>query len=373
MHCKKLFKNISKLAAVAAFALGSISLASCDSDNNDGPDGPTIDPAEGLNGAFVVCEGNYGAANSSLTYINSADNFCDNEIFRKANDVPLGSQAQSMTVRGTSGWVVVCDSHVIFKISLPGFKEEGRITGIDKPRYIHFVSDDKAYVTMMNSKRIAVVNPKSYSVTGYIDLPDMYGAGDAAMMVQDGKYVYVNCWSYQNKLVRIDTTTDKVDASLVVGIQPKSMCMDKNKNLWVITDGGGWEQNPAGYEAPALVKVSTSDFKIVKKFELPLGANVGDVAVNGAGDTVYWICNGVYRMAIDATALPAQPFLNPFPTEPFRLYGLGVSQKTGRIFVADAADYSQNGSVMIYEPDGALRATVAVGVCPRNFCFYEHK
>ena len=58
--------------------------------------------------------------------------------------------------------------------------------------------------------------------------------GSTEQMVQCGDYVYVNCWSYQNRILKIDTRTDKVVDQLTVGIQPTSLVMDKNFKLWGI-------------------------------------------------------------------------------------------------------------------------------------------
>ena len=74
----------------------------------------------------------------------------------------------------------------------------GRITNLTSPRYIHFISDEKAYVTQIWDNRIFIVNPKRYEITGYIECPDMTAeSGSTEQMVQYGKYVFVNCWSYQ--------------------------------------------------------------------------------------------------------------------------------------------------------------------------------
>ncbi|MDE8698280.1 hypothetical protein PZH42_30540, partial [Bacteroides cellulosilyticus] len=54
--------------------------------------------------------------------------------------------------------------------------------------------------------RIFIINPKTYEITGYIECPDMdMESGSTEQMVQYGKYVYVNCWSYQNRILKIDT------------------------------------------------------------------------------------------------------------------------------------------------------------------------
>lgn len=147
----------------------------------------------------------------------------------------------------------------------------GRITGLTSPRYIHFISDEKAYVTQIWDYRIFIVNPKTYQITGYIECPDMtMETGSTEQMVQYGKYVYVNCWSYQNRILKIDTTTDKVVDQLTVGIQPTSLVMDKNFKMWTITDGG-YKGSPYGYEEPSLYCIDAETFKIEKQFKFQLG------------------------------------------------------------------------------------------------------
>lgn len=368
MDHKRIAGFFNRIMAMTGIVLAAGAMCSC-SDDDDFYTPPVTehDP----HGTFVVCEGNYGSSNSSLTWMSEAENVYLNEVFRKANDVPLGSQAQSMTIHNDEGWIVVSDSHIIFRIDLGTYIEKGRITGLTKPRYIHFISDTKAYVSLMNSSRIAIVNPATCTITGYIDLPDMYGSGDGAMMVQEGKYVYVNCWSYQNKIVRIDTTTDRADASLTVGVQPKEMVMDKNRDIWVVCDGGGWDQNPAGYETPTLVKIDTGSFSVAKRFNLTLGANVGSLAINGTGDRLYWTNNDIYSMDITSGQLPERPLIEAFPDNPYRFYGIGVNPKTGMIYVADAKDFTQNGQVLIYTTSGEVIRSFDTGIAPRFFCFYE--
>lgn len=167
-----------------------------------------------------------------------------------------------MTIRNGVGWIVVNNSHVIFAIDVDTFKEVGRITNFTSPRYIHFLSDEKAYVTQLWDNRIFIVNPERYEITGYIECPGMtMESGSTEQMVQYGKYVYVNCWSYQNRILKIDSETDEVVGELTVGIQPTSLVMDKNNKMWTITDGG-YEGSPYGYEAPSLYRIDAEKFEI---------------------------------------------------------------------------------------------------------------
>ena len=170
-------------------------------------------------GLFITNEGNFQYGNATLSYYNPATKEIENEVFYRANAMKLGDVAQSMVIRDGIGWVVVNNSHVVFAIDIHTFKEVGRITNFTSPRYIHFISDEKAYVTQIWDNRIFIVNPKKYQITGYIECPNMtMESGSTEQMVQYGKYVYVNCWSYQNRILKIDTETDQVVDELEVGL-----------------------------------------------------------------------------------------------------------------------------------------------------------
>ena len=319
-------------------------------------------------GLFICNEGNFQYGNATLSYYDPTTKTVENEIFYRANAMKLGDVAQSMIIHNGIGWVVVNNSHVVFAIDPTTFKEVGRITGLTSPRYIHFVSDDKAYITQIWDNRIFIINPKRYEVTGYIEVPDMTSEqGSTEQMVQLGKYLYVNCWSHQNRLLKIDTETDKIVAELEVGIQPTSLALDCNGKLWTVTDGG-YEGSPYGYEAPALYRIDLESFTIEKQFSFRKGDAPSEVQINGRGDTLYWINDDIWSMSVDADRVPVRPFLDSRGTI---YYGLTVDPKSDEVYIADAVDYTQQGKIYRYSARGELLDEFYVGIIPGAFCWKE--
>ena len=317
-------------------------------------------------GLFITNEGNFQYGNASLSYYDPATGDVENEVFYRANAMKLGDVAQSMVIRDGIGWIVVNNSHVIFAIDIKTFKEVGRITNFTSPRYIHFLSDEKAYVTQIWDNRIFIVNPKTYEITGHIECPAMtMESGSTEQMVQWGKYVYVNCWSYQNRILKIDTTTDTVVGELQVGIQPTSLVLDRYGKMWTITDGG-YEGSPYGYEAPSLYRIDAETFTIEKRFKFTLGDAPSEVQLNGTGDKLYWLNDDVWEMEVTSERLPVKPFLEYRETI---YYGLTVDPTSGDVYVADAIDYQQQGKVYRYSSAGELIDEFYVGVIPGAFCW----
>ena len=319
-------------------------------------------------GLFITNEGNFMFGNASLSYYDPATKRVENEVFARANGMKLGDVAQSMTIRGGTGWVVVNNSGVIYAIDLDTFREKGRITGFTSPRYIHFLSDDKAYVTQIWDSRICVVDPRRFEITGYIETGMDSRTGSTEQMVQWDKYVFVNCWSYQNSILVIDTESDTVCDRIEVGIQPTSLCMDCNDKLWTVTDGG-YEGSPYGHEAPSLYRIDARTREIEKRFDFAFGDCPSEVTLNGTRDMLYFINRGVWRIPVDADLFPAQPFIEDKGTI---FYGITVNPANSEVYVADAIDYVQPGVILRYSPDGELLDEFRVGISPGAFCWREH-
>lgn len=321
------------------------------------------DPSPGL---FIICEGNFQYSNATLAFYNPSTRMVENELFFRANGMKLGDVAQSMTIYGDKAWIVVNNSHVVFAIDKDTYKEKGRIENFTSPRYIHFISEDKAYISQLWDNRIFIVNPNDYSIIGYINIPNMGPSmGSTEQMVQVGKYVYCNCWSYQNRIIKIDSETDQVVDELIIGIQPNSLVKDKFNQIWTITDGG-YEQSTYGNEVPFLYCIDTQTFSIKKQFSFKKGDSPSEIQINGTGDTIYWINDDIWEMDIDSSILPSHPFI---PFRDTKFYGLTVNPENNEVYVADAIDYSQQGMIYRFSPKGELLDQFYVGVTPGDFCW----
>ncbi|MBD5363559.1 MAG: YncE family protein [Bacteroides sp.] len=320
-------------------------------------------PPQGL---FIVCEGNFQYGNATLSFYDPATGQVENEVFYRANGMKLGDVAQSMTIGGNRGWIAVNNSHAVFAIDLTSLRETGRVEGLTSPRYVHFVTPEKAYISQLWDNRIIIFNPQTYSVTGAITIPGMEASvGSSEQMIQSGKFVYCNCWSYQNRIIRIDSERDAVDKQVEVGLQPNSLVMDANGKLWTITDGG-YDGSPAGYETPAIFRIDPESMTIELRMDFKLGDSPRDLTVSADGATLYWINDDVWSMPSDATTLPSAPLI---PSRRTIYYALAVDPRSDEIYLADAIDYQQPGMIYRYSPSGELISRFYAGVTPTYFCW----
>lgn len=319
-----------------------------------------------LNGLFIVNEGNFMYGNASLSFYDIENKKIMNDVFFHANGKPLGDVAQSVTVRGNLAYVVVNNSSVIFVIDKNTFKIKGLIKGLTSPRYIHFMSDTKAYVTDLYAKAITVIDPSTFSIIKRIDLNNGIGKQHPTeQMIQYKNLLFTNCWSYDNKILVIDTNTDKLIDKIEVPIQPSSLCIDKNNKIWTITDGG-YEDSPYGHEIPALIKIDAETRKVERVFKFKLNDSPSEVCLNGTKDKIFFINNDIWKMDVKANSLPEKPLINSNGTI---YYGLSVNPQNGEVYVADAIDYVQRGIVYRYSNKGEAIDNFKVGIIPGAFCF----
>lgn len=354
-------------------------LTSCADDNN-GND-PVNPPSGEVSGVFIVNEGVFTNGDASLSWYDIEAKTVENHVYDRTNGEPLGDVAQSMTIHGGKGYVVVNNSHIIKIIDPKTFEIRGTIpadpsdktaNALVSPRYIHFVGDTKAYVTQMYDPRIAIVDPATRKVAGYIDMTGhvedaLATQASVDQMVQVGDLVFANCWSYNNRIIVIDTETDEIVNDIEVGIQPASMVLTDNGKIWVVTDGG-YDGNPLGSEAPALYRIDAATQKVEKEIAFD---KVGfSFVLASDGGNVYLLNGGVWKFDADADAesLPEEPFIT---SESYALYDIAVDPSSGELYVADAVDFKQSGTVYRYSPTGELVDEFEVGISPGYFCFFN--
>ena len=312
------------------------------------------------NGVFIACEGNFMYGNSSLSFYNTETEKVINQLFYARNNAPLGDVAQSLALRDNALFIVVNNSGKIYAVDAETTAFKGVITGLTSPRYIHFLSDEKAYVSDLYVNHISIINPETYEIKGRIDL----GNHTSEQVVQIGNRIYISSWSFDEFLLVIDAETDKLVDSIKVSFQPKELEIDKNSKIWILSQGDteGFSETEV---PPALsrfdpVTQTTEQIYRFEQGELPAG-----LEMNSDRDTVFFINRGVHKMPIDSRNLPDSAFIQPGEL----FYSLGVNPHTNEIFVSDAIDYTQNAMIYRFSQGGRLLDSFRVGINPSDFLF----
>jgi DNA-binding beta-propeller fold protein YncE len=326
-------------------------------------------------GLFIVNEGNFWYNNASLSFYNPEERILYNDVFYNTNRLPLGDVAQSMIIRDTLGYVVINNSGKIYIINTGNFELVDKITGLSSPRHMYFVNDEKAYVTDLYSKSITIVNPLSRTIVGFINLDahtNQFSQHSTDQMIMFENRIFTNSWMYNNKILVIDTQTDQWIETIEVHLQPQSMVLDKNAKLWVLCDGG-FQGNPYGYEAPALMRIDATTFKTEKVYRFEKDDHPRELAINAAADTIYFINKHLYRHPVHSNADPEVYILNPNNNVTWGgFYSLGIDPYSGDIYIGDAIDHVQPGRVFRFKADATPLDTLKVGIIPGKFSFKQN-
>lgn len=311
---------------------------------------------------FVYNEGNFMYGNASLSVYDPDGRTVENQMFYHVNDFPLGDVFQSMRIIGSHGYMVVNNSGKVVVVDPATCRYVGTIKGLISPRYIEPVDESKIYISDLYSPSIAIADPRTLEVTGSVHV-----GRSTEQMVSRGDFVYVCSWSFSNKVYKIDTRSDLVVDSLEVTSQPNSMVMDREGQIWVLSDGG-YVGSPHGTQMAALTRIDTESFTVEQRMEFAdIAHSPTELTLCPTADTLYYLGHeGVFRMPIGQAQLPSRPFIAQGPR---LFYGLGVDPRTSEVYVSDAVDYVQQGVVLRYTVSGELLDSFRVDIIPSGFCF----
>ena len=307
---------------------------------------------------LVSNEGGFGFGNASATYLNLSTNEVQTQVFQDTNDRPLGDVLQSILILGEQAFFVVNNSNKIEVVNLKDFSSIATIEGFTSPRYLLPVSNTKAYVSDLYANAISIVDLENFQIIGEIPLE-----GWSEEMVIVGETVYVTIRE-TDRLMVIDSNTDSVSDFISPGFNPSTIQKDKNDHIWVLCSGDPANQVLGGIYRFDARNWEDKQFFAFNDFEI---GGWPRLRINGSRDTLYYLKDAAYQLPITAQELQADPII---PSDGRTLYGLGVDPNSGAIFVADAIDYQQKGTIYQYDPRGELLFSFKAGVIPNDFVFY---
>lgn len=326
----------------------------------------------GNHGVYIVNEGNFMFGNSSLSFYDPGTKRVYNQVFQARNGVPLGDVAQSMSIWKNLGFIVVNNSGKIYIIDNSSGEYKGHISGLSSPRYVHFINEKKAYITDLYSKKITIFNPTIFQITGFIPVGNSnseFSQHSTEQMISYKNLIFTNCWSYDNKILVINSDTDQLVDSIEVFKQPNSMVIDRDNKIWVLSDGG-FEGSPFGYEQAGLLKIDAETHEIERTFRFDRNDHPLNLCINPTKDTLYFLNKHVWKMAVTEKHLPEKPFITAEYTSLYGgFYSLAIDPINRDVYIGDAIDHRQNGLVFRYNASGKQIDSFKAGISPGDFAF----
>lgn len=313
---------------------------------------------------LVVCQGNYGSGNGSITHYNTETKTATQDYYALNNaGRSLGETPMSLSMWNYDCFISVKGEVVILDPATGKYKN--RIGGLNKPNSIGILGVSRGFLTDVDEPNIKIFNAGNYSM---LDTIELNSAADK-LLFSNG-YIYTNQWSFGKQILQIDPLTNKVVDSIEVGVQPNNVVADAYGRLWTITDGG-YDGNPLGNVAPEIVRVNVDgahNMKLDLKWPLVKGPDY-QISTSTMGMYIFYTAGDkLYRFDATDKSLPTTPVIT--------VAGANFSNVvedpfTGDIYISDVKDYVSKGAVYRYSKNFKLIDTFETGIMPKIFGFVQ--
>ena len=306
---------------------------------------------------MIVNEGSFGNSAGTISRYQPPSKTVSNNLFSQTNGTVIGSVAQSAYQIDNKAYIVVNNSNKIEVIDINDFTSLHTITGFNSPRYFLPINQHRAYVTDLYSNSIQIVDLNSNSITGNIPVQ---GWTEELLLHNDTVYV---CDMTNNNLLIIDPNTNTLVDSVKLGESPNSMVVDKDSMLWIMCDGGFASSSPQLIKFNPQTRTKTTTYTFGNVSESP-----SNLKINATGDGLYFVNEHLYKMGIYENNLTTTPLIT---SNGNTFYEIGIDPTSEEIYIADAIDYIQNGTVYRHSSTGELLHQFNAGVIPGYFLFVE--
>ena len=359
---KHKFKYKPTLKFILQFILVSSLTFSCKNPHNPQP-APSGNYQQGV---FIINEGGYGHGDASVDFYHKDKDTLERNVFENVNGHPLGDVLESVTHWNGHYFMVLNSSYDIVVANDKSLKLESVINHLTLPRYLNCLSNQKAYLTNETANEITIIDPSAFTVIGHIPYkpgPDSL-ASWTEQMVSYNNFVYAAAVK-TGKLLVINTLTDKITDTINLSIGAIDVALDNENKIWVLCDGTIAIPNIHS----KLYRIDPVSHSIIQQFTFPnINSGVGNLCMTPAGDSLFYVNGGIYKMGIHATTIPSGSFISG---NDHNFYGLAIDPENNTIYAGDILNFSQTGKTFQYSSTGKLLKVHNDGVGPNGFLFVK--
>lgn len=305
---------------------------------------------------LIANEGNFQWNNAELSLLNLSTGNITENIYQASNETAMGDVCQSVYIHDNQLFVVLNNSNKIEVLNAQTFQKIHTIQNLISPRYFLPIQGNKAYVSDLYSNHISVVDLQNYTISKTIDCP-----GWTEQMISYQGYTYVTNRT-RKQLYLLDENTDILIDSISIGYGANSIQKDKNNVLWVLCSGDQNLNEPAG-----LYTINIDNKISEKKIALPNHELAWRMSIDQKTNQLYFLQKNIYIIDLDQSSLELREIISG---DQKKFYGLGIHPENQTIYVSDAIDYIQKGSVEIYSKEFLKTSSFKAGIIPGDFVFF---
>lgn len=335
-----------------------------------------------IKGFYLLNEGNMGSNKSTLDYYDCTTGIYTRNIYGNANpNVPkeMGDVGNDLAIYGNRLYAVINCSNKVEVMDVATTERIGQIE-IPNCRYIKF---HKGYAYVTSYAGPVEINP-DYQQIGYVakvdtttlEIVDRCLVGfqpDGIEIVEDkiyvansGGYMVPN---YENTVSVIDINTFEETNRIEVAVNLHYVLADRHGCLWISSRGDY-------YETPSrLYCYDVRKKRLVTTLDVP----VSDMCIQG--DSIYIVSAGWSHISSSYSITYAivdvnlkekitDNFITDGTESKIKMpYSVAVNPITKDIYITDAKNYVNPGTLYCFDRDGVLKWNVRTGDIPAHFAF----
>ena len=319
---------------------------------------------------YILSEGLFNMNNSTLALYDLTTQTLVPDFFLATNKRGLGDTANDMGMYGSKIYVVVNVSSQVEVLDAATGKSLRRIAMFDskgvarEPRFVDF-HNGKAYVCSFDGS-VVKIDTASLQIEATVQC----GKNPDGICVANNK-IYVsnsgglNFPNYDNTVSVVDLTTFTEQKKITIGVNPGKILADSEGDVYVISRGD-YGANPT-----KLQRINSATDLLEQSFE-----DIQALNFSIRNDTAY-IYNFDYATQTSQIKVfdckTEQLISENFITDDTKLttpFGIDINPANGDIYITDSKSYTVWGDVLCFDKAGKLKFKLRdIGLNPKKILF----